>query len=192
MGTDGFVGFVVDGGEKIFRHYKDSYPSALGLTVLDWLTRHREALAQGGIADRVRALRLITDEPSAAEVERIRGLLLGRGGERDDLAWIEEADDEELVELVTDDLDLLLDAGIAVDGSDFPVDSLFAEWGYLIDLDAAVFEVYRGMQRAPHAAGRFAGRPSAQQHYHPVALVAAWPLAAPPTRDGLLSLPEAH
>ncbi len=81
----------------------------------------------------------------------------------------------------------MLDAGLTWDGSDFPSDSLFCEWGYLIDLGAATFEVYRGFQRAPHTAGRYAERPRVRDGYHPVALVASWSFADLPDGDTFLA-----
>jgi hypothetical protein len=36
------------------------------------------------------------------------------------------------------------------DGIDFIKDSLFCEWGYVINLDDEVLEVYRGFQTEPH------------------------------------------
>lgn len=37
MGTRGFVGFVIDGQEKIGYNHFDSYPDGLGVDVLSWL-----------------------------------------------------------------------------------------------------------------------------------------------------------
>jgi len=36
-----------------------------------------------------------------------------------------------------------------VDQADFLKDSLFCEWGYVINLDKGVLEIYRGFQKAP-------------------------------------------
>jgi hypothetical protein len=118
---------------------------------------------------------------SQADVERIRDLLRRHEQYADDAAYIDDACLEELLEFVTYDLDTLLRAGVTWDGSGFATDSLYCEWGYLIDLDTSTFEVYRGFQRVPHAAGRFADRPPARDEYHPVALLASWPLADLPS-----------
>jgi hypothetical protein len=53
----------------------------------------------------------------------------------------------------------------------WPNDSLFCEWGYIVNLDAELLEVYRGFQRQSHGNGRFASRESVRSYY-PVALVA--------------------
>jgi hypothetical protein len=192
MGTRGFVGFVSDGVEKIFVSHKDSYPSGGGVEVLQWLSRHREALVRpvpGGMRDQVRSLRVLPDWEALtpADVERVRRLLIDRAEHERDRHYLETASEEELLEDASYDLDTLLPVGIIMDGSDFPADSLFCEWGYLIDLDTGTFEAYRGFQRTAHAAGRFADRPPANEGYHPVALVASWPLTDLPDPAGFVA-----
>jgi len=61
MSTRGFIGFVVDGVEKIFTRGSDAYPREAGADVLRWLTRNRDALMHpvpGGVLERVRELRV--------------------------------------------------------------------------------------------------------------------------------------
>lgn len=250
MGTSGFVGFVVDGVEKIFLSHKDSYPSGLGEEVLEWLTRNRkdtEPPMPDEVTQRVRALRVVGARPtpaladvdrlrsllcdraredsmrayleagsaeqvlqwasddleilvlagltphlSMADVQRVRNVLLDRAEDDSDRTYYAAASIEELLELATYDLGTLLQAGIIIDGSGYPVDSLVSEWGYLIDLDTATFEVYRGFQNQPHTTGRFAHRPPVHENYYPVALVASWPLADLPDQASFLALPGAY
>jgi hypothetical protein len=156
----------------------------LGFDVLGWLTDNRDALLHpqpGGVLDRIRALRLIPDYTALtpADIERIAAALR-QNTETEHLVGDDPGDGEEVLEYATYDLDTLPHVGIMEDGSSFPTASLYCEWGYLIDLDTATFEVYRGFQKAPHDAGRFAHRPSANDGFYPVALVASWPLTALP------------
>jgi hypothetical protein len=76
----------------------------------------------------------------------------------------------------------MLAAGVIEDASKFPADSLFAEWGYVVDFDAMTFEVYRGFQGERHSEGRFADLPQSRDNgYFPVRLVKSWPLSDLPT-----------
>lgn len=188
MGTRGFVGFVVDGVEKLTITAGDSYPGSGGVEILSWLTAHRADLTDtrpDGIPERARALRLVPasfepDDP--ADLDRVRDAL--RDGPYADFA---DESVEEVLAFAAYDLGTLLRGGTAVDGTDFPLDSLFCEWGYLIDLDGRTFDVYRGFQTSPPTAGRFTGRPPAYAGHYPVALVASWSFDALPDRAGFLA-----
>jgi hypothetical protein len=73
---------------------------------------------------------------------------------------------------------LTLESGVILDGNSFASDSLFCEWGYVVDLDNNVFEVYQGFNHVP-AVGRFASREEQEDggsEYYPITLVASFPL----------------
>lgn len=176
MGTGGFVGFVVDGTEKIAYNHFDSYPSGLGTDVLSWLRKAH----LGGARRLAGELRVVDpgSAPTAEDIEKLKGyanLNVGRQTVEDWYALLPETQGNPAA---------MLDAGVIEDAGSFPLDSLFAEYGYLIDFDAGVFEVYRGFQKEPHSKGRFADRePFVPEHragrpveYWPCALVASWPL----------------
>src|SRR5690349_10778886 len=159
MGTRGFVGFVIDGVEKFAVTHGDSYPSCRGVEVLAWLTEHQDELVlatPGRIGDQARALRLVPGsfrpfvDPDPAGVDRVRDAL--RGGDFEDFA---DASVEEVLDFAALDLSTLLRGSLAFDGTGFPSNSLSCEWGYVVDLDARTFEVYRGFQTTPPTAGRF-------------------------------------
>lgn len=82
--------------------------------------------------------------------------------------------------------DLILEAGYIEDASQFPTESLFAEWGYIVDLDAKAFEAYKGFQETAHTGGRFASR-DGHDDYYPVQLVASWPLDGLPSADEFIA-----
>lgn len=185
MGTRGFIGFVIGGDEKIAYNHFDSYPSGLGSNVLSWLWRNRHALIcdevhrgeVGGPVDLARKLRVVdpNSKPTAEDVERLRGYTNTNVGTQQVDDWYV------LLRETQGNPAAILDAGVIEDGSSFPLDSLFAEYGYLVDLDANRFEAYRGFQKAEHDKGRFATRSGARDGYHPCALVASWPLDELPT-----------
>jgi hypothetical protein len=184
VSTRGFAGFVLDGAEKIYVTHGDSYPRGLGFDVLRWLTSNRDAFLHprpAGVLDRIRRLRLVPDYTALtlADIERIAAGLR-QNPETEHLVDDDPGDGEEVLRYATYDLDALLQIGIVEGGSSFPTNSRYCEWGYLIDVDSVTFEVYRGHQKAPHDAGRFADRLSAEVGFYPVALAASWPLAALP------------
>jgi hypothetical protein len=174
MDTRGFVGFVIDGTEKITYNHNDSNPSSLGLNVLHWLRTVNGALET--VRGQVRALRVVdpNSSPTAEDVDRLRQFANRNVGERTPDDWYV------LLRKTQGDPAAILQAGVIEDSSGFPTDSLFAEWGYLVNLDDETFEVYEGFQQTPHDKGRFATRPSADSSYAPVALVASWPFVALP------------
>jgi hypothetical protein len=186
MGTRGFIGFIVDGTEKIAYNHWDSYPAGLGLEVLHWLRGEHLGFIQRKAAE----LRVVEPDSSPTE-EEIQKLAQytnrNVGGPSPRPTWYQ------VLRETQGNPGAMLDAGVIEDASGFPLDSLFAEWGYVVDLDASVFEVYEGFQRQPHSKGRFAGRgtpePGASgSSYHPVALVASWPLSALPTDDEFMKV----
>lgn len=183
MGTTGFVGFVIDGIEKLSCQRSESYPAGLGVGVLHWLIEHRTTLDDA--RERARAVRVIdpNSEVSLDDVERYRAFASGWGPEADphDLQ-----DWSELLGDIQGDPDAILEAGAVLDATRDVLDSLSSEWGYLIDLDTDLFEVYRGYQKTPHAAGRFAGRAIPGAEYQPVALIASWPIADLPNQATFL------
>lgn len=186
VASRGFVGFVADHTEKIAYNHYDSVPSRVGLRVLAWL---RTAVQQPqALRERVAALQVVhpASRPTA-----------------DDIAWLRDYADPFLPpSRIISWLDLLwktqgnpeamLGAGVIEDASDYPADGSDCEWGYVIDLDTGVFEVYRGGQTGAHRRGRFAERPHRPGHCQ-AALVTGWPFdQLPGDREFLAALSNPH
>lgn len=185
MGTRGFLGFVVDGVEKISYNHFDSYPGGLGLDVLEWIQGLRDF---SKVQAKARALRVVTvwnedgseNLPTPEDVSQLRRWYDGSVGSTQDhgVTWYQ------LLRRTQGNPGEILEAGAIEDASKFPTDSLFAEWGYLIDLDTYKFEVYKGFQKVPHESGRFAQRPSPRVNgYVPVKLMVEWSLYDLPTKE---------
>lgn len=175
MSTRGFVGFVVDGVEKIQYVHSDAYPGGVGEDVLSWLRGVAKNDALDAVVAQARALRVVTYGTRAtpddvARLATYADYAVG-SGERND--WYC------LLRGTQGYLDLVLEAGVVEDASEFPLNSASAEWGYLVNLDDREFEVYRGCQYEAHRSGRFAlRRPSRNPRgARPVRLAASWPLA---------------
>src|SRR5687768_12201748 len=84
MGTRGFVGFVVDGTEKISYNHWDSYPSGVGLDVLEWL-RGVVSESESLHRDLAKALSVVPDRaPTDVEREALAEFEDSRVGSADD------------------------------------------------------------------------------------------------------------
>lgn len=193
MGTRGFIGVAVDGDTKISYNHFDSYPSELGIDALNDVRElakdplHLVALA--------RALRMVDEQDCAPSGKE----------------WYHELRDKQ------GHLRELLEGGVMTDAKDFPLDSLFCEWGYLVNLDhpdgGATLEVYKGFQQTLPKNGRWAGRPTEEEdlenhvahltwcaenkrepwlpvvsEYKAVEMIASWPLDALPADEEMLAL----
>jgi hypothetical protein len=184
MGTRGFLGFVLQDKEYITYNHYDSYPSGLGDSVLQWLRAEVENGQAGldSIRQRVAALQLITNEDAEPTPEEAARL-----AEYADLSVSTGEDWYSLLRNTQGDPEAILTSGYMIDGHSFPLDSLFCEWGYLVDLDRASFDVYRGFQNSPATAGRWAGKDTEDEHgatravgvpdYYAVQLIKSYPLA---------------
>lgn len=179
MGTRGFLGFVVDGTEKITYNHFDSYPEGLGLDVLSWLRgQNVHELRRDAVA-----LRVVDGDvpPTDKDIENLRPWTNLGVSEQNTSDWYC------LLRETQGDPAAILEAGYMLDGSDFPVNSLFAEYGYLVDLDDERFEVYEGFITHDHDRGRFARRESDVKGYYPVQLVRSWMLSDLPTNADFLN-----
>lgn len=187
MGTRGFLGFVIDGQEKIAYNHFDSYPEELGNNVLGWLRFAAQDV--DNLRSLVAALKVVDpgSAPTDEDIERLAQFHNPNvGGQKDRPDWYQ------LLRETQGNPGAMLQAGVIEDASGFPTDSLFAEWGYVVDLDAQTFEVYKGFQKERHDKGRFASRPiddkshASGATYYPVALVASWPLKDLPSDEDFL------
>lgn len=186
MGTRGFVGFAVDGTEKIAYNHFDSYPSGLGLAVLSWAREIAGDLRLEDAKRHVRALRVVEADsaPTEDDVNQLRPFYNPNvGGPSERPTWYQ------LLRETQGDPDTILRAGVIEDASEFPQDSLFAEWGYVVDLDELRLEVYEGFQEEPHVSGRFSTR-AGRDGYHPVKLARYWRLDALPTNAEFITALE--
>lgn len=85
-----------------------------------------------------------------------------------------------------------LTVGLMPEGNDFIKDSLFCEWGYILNLDEGNLEVYHGFQSSPHALGRYAVAEVEENNigskYYPCALAYTFSFDNLPTEDQFLEV----
>lgn len=163
MGTRGLVGFVIDGEVKASYNHFDSYPTGLGCDVV-------KAVNAGIDADKVRALRMVKEDQKPTVDEQANLLKHANLG-------VSTGNPAEWYVLLRDlqgDLLGTLDAGYMIDSLNFAADSLFCEWGYLVNLDTETVEVYRGFVK-DQSRGRFATMDFHKDHrveqYLPITLL---------------------
>lgn len=204
MGTRGFITFVNGGVEKTTYNQFDSYPDGLGLAVLHGVGEllgaklpNKDAAYVDAITELRRTvswLRVVqADTPvEAADIDmyamwtdKFVDTHDENGDRRTTPSWYQ------LLRATQGDVQEILSAGCMLDASDFPADSLFAEWGYVIDLDDEDLEVYEGFQEEAHDVGRFARRErrtySGGSVYYPVKRIASWPLSELPAPEEFIA-----
>lgn len=186
MGTRHLVCAVVDGDFRIAQYGQfDGYPDGAGLDVLRFV---RDADLDA-FAERLRATRWLTKEEVKAAWDAV-----APGKE-----WVTLEESRRMErrrpELHRNTgaviLRLVADGEVTAlqDERDFGRDGLFCEWGYVVDLDARVLEVYRGFAKVC-TRGRWAGQePKEYDHcdYAPITLIETFPLDTLPTDDEFIS-----
>lgn len=151
MGTRGAVGFKLDQKEVIFYNHFDSYPDGLGRDMVDYV---RSVKDWDKIRDQVANFEAIDEgtEPTQAHIDRAYelgtvNLSVSNRSEKDWYCLTREAQG---------DLGKQLELGFGVLGNEFPYDSLFCEYAYIINLDTMELEFYEGFNKDRNAEGRYA------------------------------------
>lgn len=177
MGTRGIMAFAHNGEVKAMYNHFDSYPSGLGDVLVKWM------LAQDGdfstAIEQFERLVAVEENSEPTEDQKlalVRYLDLSVGNKTD-------GDWYNLLRETQGDPTEALKAGFFVDYFKFGYDSLWCEYGYVVDLDRKVLEVYKGFQNEPHSDGRWAGGPSrtldfgSRDTYDPIKLITEYTLA---------------
>ncbi len=154
------MGVVIDGEVKAAYNHSDSYPDWLGIDVLDAL-RNRSITQMRRQAKKIR---FVTGAPTPEDMEALKAY--------SDKGVSTGEDWYSTLRNLQGDLLGTLEAGIMEDYASFALDSLFCEWGYLVNLDDGALEIYKGFQSSHHADGRFASD-TENRGYYPIRLVAS-------------------
>ncbi len=204
MGTRGAFGVIIGETEKIGYNQYDSYPGGLGLENLQVLRKadmeqFRRLAEAAQVVDESR-------KPTEEEVLALREFTNVKVADQSLDDWYC------LTRETHGSIAFMLDCGFILDNHEFPLDSLFCEWAYIVDLDRNVFEVYEGFQESRPTTGRWAGRPTAEEEaanhkahvewcakngrdpwmpevspYKAVKLIASWSLDALPSDEHFLA-----
>lgn len=163
MGTRGVIGFVKNGELKVAYNHWDSYPECLGIVALDFAVRYSvDDLNE--MCDRLEVID--TDiPPTEDQIQKCRdaGTVNLSVSERSENDWYC------LLRGAQGDFESYVELGLIPDSSGFMKDSLFCEWGYVINLDDKTLDVYMGLDEGEQPTdGLFAGSTECNRGYYPV------------------------
>lgn len=157
MGTRGIYGLRKNKKDKMTYNHYDSYPEGLGNTILDYIKQHTNK-EMNILYDRLELVdqSLKFDELSDEQQKNISDMYFKENNnQQKDLSKydmysllhsfqgeLNKYDDYDKINFMTDD-------------ASFIKDSLFCEWGYIINLDKNVLEVWEGFQKKPQKNNRY-------------------------------------
>jgi hypothetical protein len=151
MGTRGIYGVVAGRKEKISYNHYDSYPEGLGLNVLGAGRRIQSDFDNYLV--KAKKLKLVSDDrpPTPSQVKKLERFANTTVSTQKVTEWYV------LLRELQGDLLGHLDCGFMSDSSKFAQDSLFCEWGWVVNMDDRVLECYRGFVKSmdPPPLGRF-------------------------------------
>lgn len=184
MGTRGFVGFQSGEKETITYNHWDSYPSGVGVSVLGFVRAMNEHTEEE-YRQKAATVKHVSDNvpPTRDEVVELIGHANLSVSTRNVDEWYV------LLRETHGNPAAILDCGYAEHAPEFPLDSLFCEWGYVVDFDRRKLEVYEGFQNYPPVEGRWANAAHVQRgegsgnSYYPVKLVAEFDFDDLPTDE---------
>lgn len=189
MGTRNLTMVISNGETKIAQYGQwDGYPSGQGVTALNFLLNNNLE----NFREKLNRIKFI-DEVKQAEIDEYVKSIGSDNG------WLDmkqaELYQEKYPHLTRDTaaeiLQLVMDCEDSEiwlhDHTTFAADSLFCEWGYVIDLDKGTFEIYKGFQNKPLGkAQRFKSMEKEGMKYYPIRMIKKYKLEELPTEDEFL------
>jgi len=174
MGTRGLTAVYHDGSYRVAQYGQwDHYPEGQGLTVLDFCAANLTTPdKRQAFATCLNKVRFSTDEGELRSTRTIPGTpYASRDHGAGILGLIQEAQGEVVL----------------FNHIDFAGESLFCEWAYVVDLDKATLEVFKGFNKTPlDPSERFASI-AKKSDYEPVRLVGSFSLDALPSEEEFLA-----
>ena len=183
MGTRGTYGLRKNGKDKKTYNHWDSYPEGLGVALVEQINE-MDLERLNTLFDNLEMVKS-NDKPTKKQIEQCQRTT--------DLSVSNQSVDDFycLLRNTQGDLKEHEAVGLMIENDDFIYDSLFCEWGYIINLDDNVLEIYEGFQKSPHSDGRYSsGEIEDGSGYYQCALVKTYPLDNLPTREELVAFEE--
>ena len=150
MGTRGTYGYRKNKQDKLMYNHYDSYPEGLGQRMLEYIKMYSNKEIND-ICDNIKFVEEDENWNLSREMEtRIQSR-------------------EVYLSSFHEDPTLLMP-----EDNDFIKDSLFCEWGYIVNLDTECLEVWKGFQKKSQKNNRY-GRKKISDGYYPCRLIAEIP-----------------
>lgn len=147
MGTRGTIGFRKNETDKLAYNHWDSYPTGIGIDIVNAI---RELTVEK-IEELVDRLKVVNDDttPTEEDIEKLKLYT--------DLSVSTQSEKEWycLLRDTQGDIKKILESGYLLEANNFINDSLFCEWGYIINLDTKKLEIYRGFQKKRPTKSRY-------------------------------------
>lgn len=176
MGTRGLIGFRFDGKDKLTYNHYDSYPSGVGVDILEEIRKTNLGILKsifGGIE--------LVDEdikPTREQIEEYKYFSDERVSSKSLDEWYV------LLRSTQGTLQPYIEGKLKhmIESSPFIYDSLFCEWCYIVNLDTEKFEVWTGFQERGKKDNRYGDKPN-EGGYYPCRLVKEYDLKNLPTKE---------
>lgn len=182
MGTRHLI-MVVHGGETKVAQYGqwDGYPSGQGITVLNFLKKRSILKFKKKLSN----CRFMNDDDKKKLDNFLKSIGSSDGWLNDEQSTkYHEAYPYLSRDIGADILDIIYKSQNEIllqDSSEFAGNSLFCEWGYIIDLDQNQLEVYEGFNEEILTKGRFSNQPVSDNGYGQIKLLKTYYLDDLPT-----------
>jgi len=172
MGTRGTWGFRVNGNDYLVYNHFDSYPEGLGNEMIGAIVKNKDKLDV--LKEKVLKLNLVKEgeKPSQEMVERYAKQFgnpnVGKQNYEDWYSLLREVQSCEIA------IDAIIDGRLEhiCLNKHFIMDSLFCEYGYIINFDTMELEFYEGYQKQPPKNSRYYDKDlTKEDSYYPCEMV---------------------
>lgn len=179
IGTRGIIGFRYNGIDKLTYNHWDSYPSWLGVKILEEI----KGISPNELKEKAQKIIMIneTSQPTREQIQECKQWANTDVSEQTLKEWyclLREAQGT-LIPYLSETLRYMIDS------HEFIKDSLSCEWGYIINLGTGKFEVWKGFQKKPQKGNRYGETPD-ESGYYPSALIKEYELDNHPDPDTFL------
>jgi hypothetical protein len=176
MGTRGTYGFASNTKVKLSYNHFDSWPEGLGKEIVAFI---RKVNAENGWAKLRMAVDkcIVVDENAAMDESEARQYFPKKKSFPKLPIWYEAMHHFQNGKI----LDAVYTGEVKhiTDGSEFPKNSHFCEYCYVIDLNRMAFDIYVGKQKQPDKNSHF-GQTKNEEGFYPCKIVVSWRLDAIP------------